>query len=240
MRLNFFWTSGLAAALLLGCAGESPDSGPNAAPSANTDSESDSTNPSDGDGDSQPDSIPICLTGCDTAADCDLYDGQFTAYNADHYSCIDGGCSWLGCNSHAECAELQADYRCHPMPFTEFKSCVPGCSAGQDCGLPAAGILYDQDNYECNEGACVFSGCNTDAECQDSMGEASVCVDPFNIGQNNCYASCNTREDCELGGASAAYDADNFNCENGLCLYTGCRNDEECADTYEGMICFGE
>jgi hypothetical protein len=126
------------------------------------------------------------------------------------------------------------------MPLTDFKSCVPGCSVGTDCGIAGGGSLYDHDNYQCNDGACIFSGCNTDTECQEALSEASVCLDPFSIGQNNCYTSCNTREDCELSGATAAYDADNFNCEDGLCLYAGCRNDEECADTYEGMICFGE
>lgn len=201
---------------------------------------SDSSGSGGGDEVEEPEAIAICLAGCDTPADCDAYDGQYTAYDSNHYSCIDGGCNWLGCNSHAECAELQPDYRCHPMPFSDLKSCVPGCSTQADCGVAAAGALYDQDNYQCEAGACVYTGCNTDAECQDSMGASSVCVDPFEIGQSNCYTSCSAQEDCGLSGASAAYDADNYNCESGLCLYAGCRNDAECEDTYEGMICFGD
>ncbi len=182
-------------------------------------------------------SISVCLTGCNVAADCDLYNGQYTVYDADHYSCDDGGCTWLGCNSDAECSQLQAGYRCHPLPFTDFKSCVPGCESNSDCSVPAAGTLYDADNYECSAGACVFTGCNTNNECQEAQGESFLCVDPFNVGQQSCYQSCASSMDCGNLDAGPAYDANNYRCENNLCIYTGCMSDDECSQSFEGMVC---
>jgi hypothetical protein len=240
MRLDLLWTSVLAALLCFGCAGESIDGGDNSSSQqAGDNADNDSSNSGDENTSDDLAPVPICVTGCDTPADCDIYNGQYSAYDASHYICSDGGCTWLGCNSHAECAEIQPNYRCHPMPFTDFKSCVPGCASDSDCGYAAAGTHYDQDNYRCDEGACVYSGCNNDLECQENLGAASTCVDPFNIGQTTCYTSCSTSADCGTSDASAAYDADNHSCENGLCIYTGCRNDQECEETYEGMICLG-
>ena len=181
--------------------------------------------------------ISVCLTQCEVAADCDLYNGQYTVYDANHYSCTGGGCVWLGCNSDAECAQLQAGYKCHPQPFTDFKSCVPSCSSNLDCSLVAAGTLYDTDNYECAEGACVFTGCNTDSECQEAQGQSFLCVDPFNIGQKSCYQSCASSNACGNPDAGPAYDANNYQCNNGLCIYSGCISDDECAETFDAMVC---
>lgn len=185
-------------------------------------------------------SISICLTQCEVAADCDLYNGQYTVYNADHYRCSDGGCVWLGCNSDDECSQLQAGYQCHPQPFTDFKSCVPGCTSNSDCSLAAAGTLYDADNYQCTEGACVFTGCNTDSECQEAQGNSFVCVDPFDVGQKSCYQSCSSSDNCGNSDAGPAYDANNYECNNDLCIYTGCVSDDECSQTFDGMVCIDQ
>lgn len=103
----------------------------------------------------------ICVSPCQVPSDCDL--GQ-PAYDADNYDCVQGGCVYTGCNDTAEC-QASGDLVCHDFGFGAF--CVEPCGAPSDCGTgqPA----YDADNYACDEGICVYSGCNTDAECQ-SLG----------------------------------------------------------------------
>jgi hypothetical protein len=242
MKRAFFAILTLTLCAAPGCSEAPQDCGADCLEDEPTDSETSDpsvTDPSDSD-DEEPAPVPsisVCLTQCDLPADCDLYDGQYTAYDAEHYACTDGGCVWLGCNSDQECSELQPDYKCHPMPFTDFKSCVPSCNLASDCSLAAAGTLYDTDNYECTNGACVFTGCNTDTECQETQGATYVCVDPFNIGQRSCYQGCSISSDCGTPDSGPAYDANNYQCDEGLCIYSGCLNDTECSDTFDGMVC---
>ncbi|MBW2456019.1 MAG: hypothetical protein JRI68_15990 [Deltaproteobacteria bacterium] len=51
----------------------------------------------------------LCVGACSTPADCDIGGGP--AYDADNYSCDEGWCRYLGCNSDAECQAL-GDYVC--------------------------------------------------------------------------------------------------------------------------------
>ena len=241
MKSALFTILTLCLCTVYGCSQAAQDCEPNCSEQEQVNPEasdpSATQDPADEEEPTSEQSIAICLTQCEVPADCDLYGGQYTAYDANHYTCSDGGCVWLGCNSDAECAELQPGYRCHPLPFTDLKSCVPGCTATSDCSLAAAGTLYDTDNYECSDGACVFTGCNTDGECQETQGATFVCVDPFDIGQKSCYQSCSTSNDCGTPASGPAYDADNYQCDDELCLYSGCLNDTECSETFDGMIC---
>lgn len=245
MNQQLFWVFGLTTFLLLGCEQDNQDCTPNCTDETSEDQSSDPTSPQDEDNtvsdteneDPQTNSISTCLPGCNTAADCDAYDGQYPPYDANHYACTNGACRWLGCNTDEECATLAADYVCRELPFTSIQYCLPGCTSAQDCATEAAGSLYGADNYLCDDGACIFSGCNSNEECQEANGSASLCVDPFNLSQNNCYTSCVTNTDCGYPESGPAYDADNYTCTEGLCLYSGCQSDAECAQTQEGMIC---
>jgi hypothetical protein len=48
--------------------------------------------------------------------------------------------------------------------------CVPTCQTSEDCVL-GAGAAYDADNYDCTDGECVWTGCNSNDEC----GQGQVC-----------------------------------------------------------------
>jgi hypothetical protein len=107
-----------------------------------------------------------------------------------------------------------------------FPSCYGGCVTAADCGYGLA--VNDADNYECRGGACVYTGCNSTAECvatymSDDYGCGTVPGYPAPM----CLHTCVTPGDCAT--ASAAYDADNYRCTGGLCEYIGCRSDPECA-----------
>lgn len=183
-------------------------------------------------------SVATCRDACTVAADCDRYDGQFVLYDADHFECSSGVCAWLGCVSDSDCTATLPGYVCREIPFAGFKSCVKACASSNDCSIEGGGSLHDSDNYLCQNAGCQFAGCNTRSECEDSQGAGFECVDPFGIGQSNCYKGCTTAADCGFAVSGPAYDSDNFTCTNGLCLYSGCHNDEECSGTTEGMICF--
>ena len=101
-----------------------------------------------------------CLQGCTTNADCDL---GVAAYDADNYECTSGGCTYSGCNSDAECESWLAGFVC-AEDATGMASCVPGCTSNAECDLGSA--AYDADNYECNGGGCIYSGCNSNEECE--------------------------------------------------------------------------
>jgi len=126
--------------------------------------------------------LPQCVDTCSTSADC----GSGTAaFDADNYACVGGQCEYRGCRDDAECAATfsSARYVCRraslpdvgiPVPTAE-RNCVLGCTSASDC-VTSSGA-FDADNYVCNaEGACVYAGCNDDAECRASfMAERYVC-----------------------------------------------------------------
>lgn len=123
-----------------------------------------------------------CLDTCATRADC----GSGTAaFDADNYECVAGVCEYQGCLSDGECAATFSStaYVCRnaslpdtglPLPTAE-RNCVHGCSVPADCATSS--VAFDADNYACNaEGACVYVGCNDDAECRSSfMADRYVC-----------------------------------------------------------------
>ena len=122
----------------------------------------------------------FCQRGCAVAADCA---SPSPLYDASHYACESGACRYLGCNDDAECASTFASsaYVCRavmppdvglPIP-TAARNCVLGCASASDCATSAA---FDADNYRCDVDACVYTGCNTDAECASTFASSSyVC-----------------------------------------------------------------
>lgn len=117
--------------------------------------------------------FPSCYHTCDAAADCSL---GTAIHDADNYACDGGLCRWLGCNSTAECQStfMATNYVCATLEGTTFAACYESCSAPADCVL--ASTLYDGDNWDCQSGACAWTGCNSTSECTDAfMNAGYVC-----------------------------------------------------------------
>jgi len=109
--------------------------------------------------------------------------------------------------------------------------CAQSCTSNADCGLGQE--AFDADNFDCNEGACLYTGCNSDAECESWLA-GYVCAEVF--GVSICLQGCDTSADCGLEGI-AAHDADNYECTSGSCQYSGCNSNEECESLGEGLVC---
>lgn len=116
-------------------------------------------------------------------------------------------------------------------PAATVSVCLPSCETVADCDLGAA--YFDVDNHVCDEGACVYQGCNDDSECE-ILGNY-LCHQSAG-GFSNCTLGCNTPDDCVIGNG-AAYDADNYQCDNGACVYSGCKSDEECDALGSNLVC---
>lgn len=175
--------------------------------------------------------MPVCWTTCATPADCVISPGG--SWDEDNYACEDERCVYTGCNGDAEC-QGTGSYVCREIA-TGVPYCVMACQTADDCSLGAPD--FDADNYACDSGACIYQGCNSDAECQEKG--AYVCRDyaggllPGFEGVPTCVPTCDTSDDCDLG-AGPAYDADNHDCTDGACVWTGCNGDDECG---QGQVC---
>jgi len=112
-------------------------------------------------------------------------------------------------------------------PPPSFSFCQLRCVTATDCTTASA--AFDADNYECTEGACHYTGCNTDAECQSTFASADYACSSVS-GLNTCVERCATSADC--GSGAGAFDGDNYRCESSRCVYTGCNSDTECASTF--------
>jgi hypothetical protein len=174
----------------------------------------------------------LCLESCQAPADCVL---AGSAYDEDNYACASGVCIYTGCVSDAECqADLGPAYRCRPNPLG-VPACFEACSAPVDCIIPG-GARFDEDNYACTGGACVYTGCVSDAECQADLGSGYVCR-PNALGVRDCVETCSAPVDCIIPGG-ARFDEDNYACTGGACVYTGCVGDAECqADLGSSYVC---
>ncbi|MCA9627241.1 MAG: hypothetical protein KC766_06230 [Myxococcales bacterium] len=165
-------------------------------------------------------SVPACLRACSTAADCAMGSAP---YDAAHYACEGGVCRWQGCKGDSDCAAL-GNYVCRERDG--LAQCVKGCSSLGDCGSDA---LYDDaDNYSCTDGGCIYRGCNREAECDAlgaDVGQPYTCADLG--GGSFCFPECVTASDCSLGQPGLM--DRNYECDQGVCRYTGCVGDSDCA-----------
>ncbi|MCA9677748.1 MAG: hypothetical protein H6709_13535 [Kofleriaceae bacterium] len=107
--------------------------------------------------------LATCWPTCSTADDC--ANPQVPIFGADNYACDGGKCRWTGCTSTDECvATYQSNaWSCTTRGGATTPSCWPTCTTPSDCATASA--PYDADNYACDDGACVWTGCNTTAEC---------------------------------------------------------------------------
>ena len=169
----------------------------------------------DGPGQSEePATEKFCQYACTTASDC----VQSGSNDANNYDCIDRKCVYLGCKSDAECG---GNYYCNENGAYGYPECTPACSTAADCAS-----VFDSDNYKCENNRCVYSGCNSDADCQ-SGGLAMRCV-PEKYGKrtlNICLQSCSTPADC----ANAVYPEELYFCTDQVCRMKSCESDEWCA-----------
>jgi hypothetical protein len=121
--------------------------------------------------------VKSCTEACQNDASVCYETGRPIA-DDDNWICEDGGCKWLGCLSDQECAdELGEGARCDDSDPAATPNCIRGCSAPADCVYMGSDGAHDEDNYACEDGECVSTGCNTDTECTSADGRPSECVD---------------------------------------------------------------
>ena len=119
----------------------------------------------------------ICTLKCEFVSDCDT--GGSVLYDEDNYECTNGYCEYQGCNDDAECKEamMSEDYVCVDYYDHGTKTCLLSCTSVADCGSDGQ-PAYDEDNYDCVEDLCIYTGCNSTEECEDTVGhgEGYECV----------------------------------------------------------------
>ena len=118
-------------------------------------------------------------------------------------------------------------------PYAPAPSCRQRCGTAADCDL---GIEpYSADNWACESGACLWTGCNDDTECEAVHGTSYACRD-VGVFNGVCQETCELAADC--ANANETYDAENWSCNDGTCAWLGCLSHEECqADFGEDYLC---
>lgn len=116
--------------------------------------------------------------------------------------------------------------------------CAQKCSSSANCVSGSVTAINDADNYKCDNGACVYTGCNNDGECAEvysGTGKNYKCNKNGSYGYSECTPECTTSDDCHYyaqGSTENPFDSDNYECLSGLCVYKGCNNDSECSTIY--------
>ncbi|MEZ4336969.1 MAG: hypothetical protein R3B82_10105 [Sandaracinaceae bacterium] len=173
--------------------------------------------------------VRSCFPECASAADCAAT--ETGAFSADNYTCVDARCAYVGCHSDAECQETWGvtgdTYRCDTSETIPV--CYPVCGSAADCAATETGA-FSPDNYECAGGHCVYLGCASDAECQETYPGAPYRCDST-LEVPSCYPVCASAADCAATEAGA-FSADNYECSSGHCVYLGCTSDAECQETW--------
>ena len=119
---------------------------------------------------------PACVQLCSVAADC-ATEYSPPAFDADNYTCNSGGyCKYLGCHNDSECEAMVAGYKCLQSPYLPIPYCQPPCQSAADCAFDD--WASSADNYSCENQVCVYTGCNSTAECQGSYGAGWECLEP--------------------------------------------------------------
>lgn len=148
--------------------------------------------------------------------------------------------------SEAPDADKNPDESQEPEEPATEKFCQYACTKAADCVAVSSNAIYDEDNYKCENGRCIYLGCLNDAECDEVYGAVTQatgrvyrCNKNGAYGYPECTPTCSNAADCNLygeGSTQYAYDLDNNKCENGFCVYTGCLSDAECeASTYSDL-----
>ena len=123
----------------------------------------------------EPAAEKFCQYSCTTASDC-IQTGSNAITDEDNYKCENHKCVYLGCLSDSECDEVYGAvtaatgkvYRCNQNGAYGYPECTPECTTASDCAAgETTDNAFDLDNYKCEGGMCVYSGCNSDSECQN-------------------------------------------------------------------------
>lgn len=104
----------------------------------------------------------------------------------------------------------------------ELGECIHPCSSVDDCGpIP--------EFRACENGACVWIGCQTDAQCENraTPGYPQVCR-PFSDGTRECADVCQTLADCGPVTPGSRAEAGLIDCVDGGCVPIGCQRDAQC------------
>lgn len=190
----------------------------------------------------EPAAEKFCQQACETASDC-VQVSSNAVYDDDNYKCENGKCIYLGCLSDDECDEVygavtQATgkvYRCNKNGAYGYPECTPTCSSASDCDLYGQGTseyAYDSDNYKCESGLCVYTGCLSDAECKASTySDLYKCIEQDYFGKTLkiCTVACQTADDCPEPGL--------YECRNSRCVTKSCESDEWCREYNENYSC---
>lgn len=213
----------------------------------------------DGDPAVQPDEAPVsdddnpggeetgskkCRTSCESAADC-VVGGANAFTDEDNYECRNGDCIYKGCLNDAECDAVYGaipnkTYKCNPEGSYGTAECAQTCSTVGDCSAyrdaygDTTEYPYDNDNYECRNGFCVYTGCNSDAECEKISSEyvQMKCVQPdyYQNGIRICSTYCLDDSDCGEAGR--------YECVNYQCVAKDCPDTEWCRANFgENFTC---
>lgn len=108
-------------------------------------------------------------------------------------------------------------------------TCQVACQLAADCAQAGPGTAFDEDNYSCEEGVCVYTGCLSDLECDPSQSGTLVCrAQPQGVPL--CVVACQDASQCGSPvDTDGPYGSDNYTCEGGGCVYAGCGSNAECA-----------
>ena len=212
-----------------------------AEPSGDTDPTEPSETPDEGEPQEpeEPAAEKFCQYACTTDSDC-VQGGASAINDGDNYKCENRKCVYLGCLSDAECDEVYGAvteatgrvYRCNPNGAYGYPECTPVCSNAADCNLYGEGstqYAYDLDNNKCENGFCVYTGCNSDAECEASTySDLYKCIEQDYSGKTLkiCNIPCKTAADC----ANSVYPEGYYECRNSQCIAKSCESDEWCAE----------
>lgn len=121
--------------------------------------------------------VPRCVRVCFAPADCVV--GGTPSTDEDNFECAGGLCRSTGCNGDVECRNsFGPDWACREGVVNVFglrddvPTCAPTCATPADCIIGTFAFL-DDDNFECVDGICRYTGCLSDTECTEA--EPSVC-----------------------------------------------------------------
>jgi hypothetical protein len=106
--------------------------------------------------------LSYCRVACTTASDCP-FDFANGVTDADNYQCVDGVCRWRGCLSTDECNQDSPGTICTVRDFAVEPLCYFTCDDVADCVARHPGT--HAGNFACDDGACVWQGCTSNADC---------------------------------------------------------------------------
>jgi len=183
-------------------------------------------------GDAGSAAVPECVETCSAPADCAT--PSVPLYDASHWACQGGFCSYLGCQSSSECtaAYQKSNYACGSVQGSTIPGCYETCSAPADCAAPSV-PLYTASHWACNGNSCDYLGCQSSTECTAAYQKSNyACGSVQGSSAPECYETCNAPADCATPSVPL-YTASHWACNGHQCVYLGCQASSECTAEYQ-------